>query len=171
MKSIVIRKANLIDAEAISNLLIKSQWFTYQSLYSDDYIQQIVDQYYNIGRIKKEIILINEQWHGYYVAEKNSKIVGVISGGITDTKIGEIYVFYLNPYLRNQGLGTILLNFYTKTQKFTYGAEEQWVAVAKGNDYAIPFYESRDFVFQYERLSYGSTAEDQDISLMYKRLI
>lgn len=171
MESIIIRKASLIDAQAISDLLIKSQWFTYQNLYTDDYIQKMIEQYYNVGRIKEEITSINEKWHGYYVAERNGEIIGTISGGMTRNKIGEIYVFYLNPDLRSKGFGTRLLNFYTKIQKFTYGAEEQWVAVAKGNHYGIPFYESRGFIFQFEQPSYGTTLEDEDISLMYKRII
>lgn len=171
MKSLLIRKASLHDVEAISNLLIESQWFTYKPLYSDAYIQQIVDQYYNIGRIKDEICITNEQWHGYYVAVKDNEVVGVIAGGLTDIHIGEIYVFYLNPDLRGKGIGTRLLNFYTKIQKYTYEVNEQWVAVAKGNQYGIPFYESRGFVYQFEQSSYGTTLEDKDISLMYKRPI
>jgi len=51
------------------------------------------------------------------------------------------------------------------------GANEQWVAVAKGNNYGIPFYEARGFIFQHEERSYGTLNADQDISLKYKRII
>src|SRR5690606_11697132 len=106
-----------------------------------------------------------------FIAEMNGNIVGAIGGGMTSTTAGEVYVFYLDPEMRGQGIGTRLLTFFTKIQKHTYGATEQWVSVAKGNNYGIPFYEARGFIFQYEELTYGTTAEDQDISLKYKRNI
>lgn len=171
MKSISIRKAMLMDAQGIINVLTKSHWYTYKTLYSKSYIQKILDQYYTIERIKKEISSNNEQWHGYYIAESHGEIIGVISGGMINNTAGEVYVFYMDPIFRGKGIGTRLLNFYTKIQKHTYGAEKQWVAVAKGNTYGIPFYEARGFEFQFEQPSYGTKIEDGDISLMYKRTI
>ena len=169
MKKISIRKANSNDARAVTELLVKSQWFTYDKLYSKGYISKLIKQYYNVQRIEQEIVFISNEWHGYFVAEMDGKIVGAVAGGMTDIKSGEIYVFYLEPELRGMGIGTRLLDFVTKIQKHSYGAREQWVSVAKGNLYGIPFYEARGFIFQYEELAYGTTIEDQDISLKYKR--
>lgn len=90
---------------------------------------------------------------------------------MTNDITGEVYVFYLKPTMRGRGVGTRLLNYFTKIQKHTYGAQEQWVAVAKGNVYGIPFYEARGFIFQHEEQSYGSTEGNNDISLKYKREI
>jgi ribosomal protein S18 acetylase RimI-like enzyme len=171
MKEITIRRASRKDAEAITNVLAKSQWFTYEKLYSEDYITKLIDQYYNVQRIEQEIVSINEKWHGYFIAEMFGKIVGVIGGGMTSATEGEVYVFYLDPLMRGMGIGTRLLDFFTKIQKYTYGANDQSVSVAKGNDYGIPFYEARGFIFQHEELAYGTSFEDQDISLKYKREI
>lgn len=171
MDKIFIRKANKNDAKAIADVLSRSQWFTYEALYSKAYIQKLIDQYYNMERIEQEIVFISKKWHGYYLAEMNGTIIGAIGGGMTDDTTGEVYVFYLDPTMRGKGVGTRLLNFFTKIQKHIYGAEEQWVAVAKGNDYGIPFYEARGFIFQYEELAYDTTESDQDISLKYKRTI
>ncbi|MEK5037839.1 GNAT family N-acetyltransferase [Sporosarcina sp. FSL K6-3457] len=171
MKTVSIRKANKNDAKAIADVLAESQWFTYSTLYSENYIQRLIDQYYNVQRIEQEIVFISEEWHGYFVAEMNGRIVGAIGGGMNDDTAGEVYVLYLDPTLRGQGIGTRLLDFFTKIQKHTYGAKEQWVSVAKGNNYGIPFYEARGFIFQYEELAYGTIEEDQDISLKYKRNI
>jgi len=88
---------------------------------------------------------------------------------MNDDTAGEVYVLYLDPILRGQGIGTRLLDFFTKIQKHTYGSKEQWVSVAKGNNYGIPFYEARGFIFQHEEMAYGTIEEDQDISLKYKR--
>lgn len=171
MKKISIRNATRNDTKAVTELLVKSHWFTYDRLYSKDYIKKLIKQYYNVQRIEQEIVSISIEWHGYFIAEMNGKIVGAIAGGMTNSNSGEIYVFYLDPEMRGMGIGTRLLDFATKIQKHSYGASEQWVSVAKGNDYGIPFYEARGFIFQYEELAYGTSVEDQDISLKYKRYI
>ncbi|MFJ7934765.1 GNAT family N-acetyltransferase [Sporosarcina sp. NPDC096371] len=171
MAKVSVRRANKNDAKPLADVLVRSQWFTYKMLYSKEYIQKLIDKYYNVERIEKEIVYIGEEWHGYFIAEMDGKIVGAIGGGMNDDAAGEVYVLYLDPTLRGQGIGTRLLDFFTKIQKHTYGAQEQWVSVAKGNDYGIPFYEARGFVFQQEELAYGTTEEDRDISLKYKRNI
>lgn len=171
MINISIRRAYKSDAKDLSRVLTKSQWFTYKKLYSEDYIQRLIEQYYNVQRIEQEIVFISEEWHGYFIAEMNGRIVGAIGGGMNDETAGEVYVLYLDPTLRGQGIGTRLLDFFTKIQKHTYGAKEQWVSVAKGNNYGIPFYEARGFIFQHEELAYGTMEDDQDISLKYRREI
>ncbi|WP_246231640.1 GNAT family N-acetyltransferase [Sporosarcina jiandibaonis] len=171
MVNLVIRQATLKDAKAVMSVLVDSQWFTYSHLYSKSYLQNLIDQYYNEQRIKNEIRSISDKWSGYFLAEIAGKVIGVIGGGMINSTAGEIYVFYMNPEYRGSGIGTRLLNFFTKVQKHSYGATEQWVAVAKGNHYGIPFYEARGFIFHHEELAYGTTMEDQDISLKYKRQI
>lgn len=171
LDSLVIRQSTIRDAQGISDVLTASQWFTYRNLFSEDYIQELIEQYYNLQRIELEILSIDKKWHGYLIAELGNTIIGVIGGGMLNVDSGEVYVFYLDPDMRGAGIGTRLLNFFTKIQKHKYGAKEQWVAVAKGNNYAIPFYEARGFIFQSEIQSYGSTEKDNDISLMYKRKI
>lgn len=171
MKTVSIRRATQNDAKPMADLLAKCQWFTYETLYPKEYIENLNAQYYNAQRIEDEIVYISKEWHGYFIAEMNKMIVGVIGGGMTDTTIGEVYVLYLDPSLHGRGVGTRLLDFFTKLQKYTYGANEQWVSVAKGNMYGIPFYEARGFTFQHEELTYGTKEEDQDISLKYMREI
>lgn len=170
MNDLFIRQATKKDIYKIREVLILSHWFTYENIYTKAQIEQIIHQYYNVERLTEEITWINATWHGYIVAEREREIIGVIGGGMRDKKDSEVYVLYLHPNMRQLGVGTLLLNHFTKIQKFTYGAEEQWVAVAKGNEYAIPFYEAKGFVFQYERPSYAPIG-DQDISLWYKRNI
>lgn len=171
MNSINIRQATKKDAQAIVDVLTRSQWFTYEQLYAKAYIENMLSEYYNMQRIEEEIVSISRAWHGYLVAEQGNEIIGVIGGGMIGEVVGEIYVFYLDPTKRGAGVGTRLLNFFTKMQRYTYGATEQWVAVAKGNMYGIPFYEAKGFQFQYETPTYGSSIEDGDISYKYKREI
>lgn len=170
MEQIIIRQSTQKDLKNIQNVLIASQWFTYRELFSAISIQKIIDRYYNTERLAEEIACINATWHGYIVAEMHNEIVGVIGGGMRDEFDGEVYVLYLHPEKRLRGVGTRLLSKLTHIQKFTYGAEEQWVAVAKGNMYGIPFYEARGFEFQHASASYAAI-DDNDVSLWYKRKI
>ena len=94
MKTITIRRATRNDATAITDVLITSQWFTYEKLYSEDYITKLIDQYYNVQRIEQEIVSINEEWHGYFIAETDGKIVGAIGGGMT-SKTAEKYMSFI----------------------------------------------------------------------------
>lgn len=57
----------------------------------------------------------------------------------------EIYVLYLDPKRRREGVGTHLLDYITSIQ-IEKGAKEQWVSVQKGNHKGIPFYEARDLL-------------------------
>lgn len=171
LTELLIRKANMIDAEPISHLLSECQWFTYKDLYSEAYIQRLIQKYYNVERIKQEVSLVDIKWHGYYIAEMGGIIVGAIGGGMIDDTDGEIYVFYVDPTKRGHGIGTRLLDFYTKIQKHTFGAVKQWVSVAKGNIYGIPFYEAKGFSFEREEIAYDSDVEDNDLSVVYSRQI
>lgn len=170
MDQLIIRQATHNDLQNIQDVLIASQWFTYRKLFSQSSIQKIIDRYYNAERLAEEISCINATWHGYIVAEMHNEIVGVIGGGMRDDYASEVYVLYLHPEKRLKGIGSKLLNKLTQIQKFTYGAQEQWVAVAQGNIYGIPFYEAHKFEFQHASASYAAI-DDNDISLWYKRKI
>jgi ribosomal protein S18 acetylase RimI-like enzyme len=63
-----------------------------------------------------------------------------------------LFVIYLDPTRRNEGIGSKLLDAVTKQQKDEYGAKVQWVSVQKGNMKGIPFYQAKGFKFQYEKI-------------------
>lgn len=169
LMDIEIRKAIPSDAEEIVSLLIESQWFTYSSLYSAQYIKQMISHYYSLERVAKEIVTITPKWHGYYVAIFKNTVIGIIGGGLAEKGVGEIYIFYVKPSLIGQGVGSRLLTFYSKIQKHQFHATEQQVLVAKGNSKGIPFYENKGFTYCGEQPTYGSNAEDDDWSLKYIR--
>lgn len=169
MSKLLVRMARKVDAECIAHLLSKSQWFTYSGLYSERYIEALVTKYYSVERIEQETTSTDKGWHGYMVAEMDGEIVGTIGAGMRNETEGEIYVFYMDPEMRGKGIGSRLLDFCTKIQKHRYNASTQWVSVAKGNMYGIPFYEAKGFLFEREEIAYGSVLEDDDISLVYSR--
>lgn len=168
---VIVRKAMPGDEQGIVDVCVAAQWNTYKNLYSMEYIEGVIEKFYTVDRIEKEIAETNRFWNGYFVALLNNEIVGAIGGGVDEEGIAEVYVLYLDPEKRNKGIGTKLLNYLSDVQKSKYGAHEQWVSVAKNNMLGIPFYESRGFIFQHEEQSYESNLEDQAISLKYKRKI
>lgn len=164
-----IRKAQSGDEQGIVDVCVAAQWNTYRDLYSNDYIERVIEKFYTVERISKEIKDTNRDWNGYFVALLNNEIVGAIGGGVDEDGVAEVYVLYLHPAKRGQGIGTKLLDYLTDVQRTEYGAHEQWVSVTKGNQMGIPFYEAREFTFQYELPAYESEAEDNAVSLKYKR--
>ncbi|MER2262462.1 MAG: GNAT family N-acetyltransferase [Psychrobacillus sp.] len=171
VNQVLVRKAIPGDEQGIVDVCVAAQWNTYKNLYSKEYIEGVIEKFYTVDRIEKEIIETNRFWNGYFVALLNNEIVGAIGGGVDEKGIAEVYVLYLDPEKRNKGIGTKLLNYLSDVQKTKYGAHEQWVSVAKNNMLGIPFYESRGFIFQHEEQSYESKPEDQAISLKYMRKI
>lgn len=168
---IEVRMAQAGDEHGIVDVCIAAQWNTYKDLYSNDYIEGIIAKFYTVERISKEIKDTNRSWNGYFVAQLNEEIVGAIGGGVDEDGVAEVYVLYLHPAKRGQGIGTKLLSYLTEIQRAEYGAHEQWVSVTEGNQLGIPFYEAREFTFQYEQQAYESEAEDNAVSLKYKRFI
>lgn len=72
------------------------------------------------------------------------EVVGAIGGGLTGPEEAEVFVLYLLPHRRREGIGTRLLDHLTEIQR-AMGAKKQWVSVTKGNGKGIPFYEARGF--------------------------
>ncbi|SES36842.1 GNAT family N-acetyltransferase [Psychrobacillus sp. OK032] len=171
LKEIIIRQAIPGDEQGIVDICVTAQWNTYKELYTTEYIERIIEKYYTTARIQDEIISTSREWNGYYVAVLNDQIVGAIGGGVDEEGVAEIYVLYLDPVKRGQGIGTKLLNYFTEIQRIQYKAKEQWVSAAKGNDLGIPFYEARGFIFQMEEQAYESTGDDNISSLRYHRMI
>lgn len=72
------------------------------------------------------------------------EVVGTIGGVLTDGRLSEIYVFYVDAAYRYQGIGKKLLDTFT-LEHVKQGATKQVVSVEKGNTLGIPFYEARGF--------------------------
>src|SRR5699024_1002811 len=147
-----IIKAAESHVEGISSVCIRGYWATYENTYPKEWIENVIRDFYNHERILGEVTESNSNWGGYFVAVENGKVVGAAGGGMIDEEVGELFVIYIDPDRRNEGIGSGLLNVITKQQKEEYGAKRQWVSVQKGNMKGIPFYESRGFKFQSENV-------------------
>jgi len=163
-------KANNQHTEGISKVCTDGYWATYGNSHPKKYIQRIVDEFYNVDRISNEVTISNKHWGGYFVAVENGNVIGAGGGGMIGDNEGEIFVLYIDPHRRNEGIGTMILNAITEQQE-GFGARKQWVSVQKGNRKGIPFYEARGFNFKYEKPGYGNVKGEDFISLRYSRTV
>ncbi|WP_211655887.1 GNAT family N-acetyltransferase [Planococcus sp. MSAK28401] len=165
-----IRKALAQDATGIRSVCAAGNRSTYPGLLPQHEIERVIEKFYNEQRILGEIHNTSQDWNGWFVAVENGEVIGAGGGGFTDKTVAEVYVLYLDPDRKYQGIGTKLLEAITQDQ-LAHGAQTQWVAVAKGNGMAIPFYEARGFVFQSEEAAYDMPEGENQRSLRYKRNI
>lgn len=166
---VFIQKAQPEHVKGIARVCTEGYWATYDEMYSAEYINAVIKEFYNEQRILEEVESSSREWGGYFVALDNGEVVGAGGGGMISEKAGEIFVLYLDPDRLGEGIGTKLLEAITRQQKEEFGAQEQWVSVAKGNEKGIPFYEAREFICRSERPVYRSNADDKIISLRYWR--
>lgn len=165
---ITVIKADQRHVQGIARVCSESYRVTYKDLYSPEYIEQVIQDYYQPERIQHEIGPENRVWGGYFVALDGEQVVGAAGGGMIDRTVGELFVLYLEPTRRNQGIGSLLLAAVTEQQK-RFGATTQWVSVQKDNLLAIPFYERRGFVYQSEQVNNVCLLNEEYIALRYCR--
>jgi ribosomal protein S18 acetylase RimI-like enzyme len=113
----------------------------------------VIEEYYTPERIAGEIAA-PEGWDGWLVAVDGGRVVGAAGGAMVDPGVGEVFVLYLDPARRREGIGTLLLDAVTQ-QQLARGAREQWVSVEPENAKGLPFYEARGFEVRGERPGWG----------------
>ncbi|TYO68624.1 GNAT family N-acetyltransferase [Rossellomorea marisflavi] len=147
---IQIERATLQHVEGISDVCSRGYRATYGESHPESYIERIIEEFYHPDRISSEITDGGDGWDGWYVALEDGTVLGAIGGGMTGAYQGEVFVLYLDPDRRGEGIGTLLLEALTRIQR-EKGATEQWVSVARGNQKGIPFYEARALSFSMSR--------------------
>lgn len=165
----VIQKAQPEHVKGIARVCTDGYWATYSEMYSKEYIAAVVKEFYNEERILQEVVNCSREWGGYFVALDDGDVVGAGGGGMISENTGEVFVLYLDPERRGEGIGTSLLDAITQQQKEEFRAREQWVSVAKGNEKGIPFYEARNFVPHSEQPVFRSSTGDGIVSVRYWR--
>lgn len=165
----LIIQANAIHVNGIIKVCSDGYRATYKELYSPAYIERVISDFYNDTRVAAEVATVNREWGGYFVAVENEQVIGAGGGGMTAEGIGEVFVLYLDPNRKNEGIGTKILHAITNQQKESYGAKEQWVSVQRGNTMGIPFYEAKGFVLQNEQKGWYNNGRDEYITLRYRR--
>ena len=163
----VIRRAETRDAEGISRVCAAGWRDTYHGLKEPERIEAVIAECYAPERISREIAA-PEGWDGWIVAVEDDIVLGAGGGGITEPGVGEVFVLYLDPTRRGEGIGTLILAAITEQQR-AQGAGEQWVSVEPENTKGLPFYFARGFEVQGQRPEWGTAPEEGRVSLRLMR--
>jgi GNAT superfamily N-acetyltransferase len=139
--SLVIRRAETRDADGIARVCATGWRDTYRELKEPERIEAVIAEYYAPERIRREIA-IPEGWDGWIVAVEDDTVIGAGGGGMTEPGVGEVFVLYLDPTRRGEGIGTLILDAITEQQR-AQGAREQWVSVEPENERSSVLLRSR----------------------------
>jgi ribosomal protein S18 acetylase RimI-like enzyme len=167
MRSLAIRPAEIPDAEGIARVCAAGWRDTYRGIKEPERIEAVIAEYYTPERISGEIAA-PQGWDGWIVAVEDDTVIGAGGGGMTEPGVGEIFVLYLDPTRRGEGIGTLLLDAITDQQR-AQGAREQWVSVEPENTKGLPFYYARGFEVRGERPEWGTAPEEGRVSLRLMR--
>ena len=139
----LVRKAKLEDVEGICRVCSAGWRASYKHLVSEDTLEQVVAEFYNPERVRAEVFK-PENWNGWWVVLAEGEVVGAGGGGMTGESRSELFVIYVDPEKRGQGIGTLLLDAISNELK-AQGATSQQVSTMKNNEKGLPFYRARGF--------------------------
>lgn len=163
-----IKRADKGHVHEIAKLCINGYWNTFGKTHSKEYIKRIINEFYNIDRLRTEVDENSESWGGYFIAVENEEIVGASAGGMIDSNASEVFFLYVDSIRRNEGIASKLLNEVT-IQQIEMGAKEQWISIHAENEEGIAFYESKGFEFIHKGPGSGIYQDGNYLSLRYSR--
>jgi GNAT superfamily N-acetyltransferase len=136
VKHLIVRRAEKQDAHGIARVCAAGWRDTYRGIKEPERIDAVISEYYTPERIRREIAS-PKGWDGWLVAVEGDTVIGAGGGGMTTPGVGEIFVLYLDPTRRGEGIGTLILDEITEQQR-SQGAREQWVSVEPENTKDFP---------------------------------
>lgn len=165
----MIRKAKIEDSEIIASLIIRSWQTAYKGLINQEFLDNM-----NKNEMTKKWtnnILSQNKDDNIYVYEKNNKILGIIRFGKVNNeedKIhnAEIYVLYVEPKLKRNGIGRKLFK-HAENYFINNNNKELIIWCLKGNEPSIKFYKKMGGRIVAERKTKVNNIELDEIALEY----
>lgn len=142
---------------------------TYADLLPAEYSELAIAEFFVPERVRRELTP-TDGWDGWQVALEGGEVMGAGGGGMISPSEGELFVLYLDPARRGEGIGTTLLAAITQQQR-AHGATGQWVSVQEGNTKGLPFYLARDFTVRERRQGHfgeaaAAFADDERLAIL-----
>ena len=146
---VTIRRATLKDAEALSALSGQTFFDTFTGTCTDEDMQQFLQEYFNLGQVKKELADENDF---YFFAEVDGVVAGYIRmmedysnfNLMKKWKALELKRIYVDKPFQGKGIAQLLMDFvenFAKENKY----EVVWLGVWEHNLRAKRFYEKNGF--------------------------
>ncbi len=143
----IIRQAKLKEVENLRNILIERVRVALKDVYQDNYTDQIVESFYNLSRLEREI-------SSYLVAVHEDVVVGTMSSGIFNIngeQVARLYSYNVIPSQRRKGIAKLLLNYATNNLK-AKNINKQIISIPENNKSLLLFLKASGFkvVEQYD---------------------
>lgn len=155
----LVRESTGDDAERIAEVCATAFQATYESFLPSSYIARSISNYYTVEKVRSDIPSAWPGWSGYLVAEEQGVVVGAAGGGLLEPATAELYVIYLDPQKRGNGIGTMLLDRFVDAVS-EQGAQTLQVHVIEGNNLGTPFYLARGFTPVEVAPAYGTEPDE-----------
>ena len=163
----MLRKAVLEDIQGICRVCSAGWRASYQNLLPKATIEKVIADFYNLERVRSEV-LDPKDWNGWWVA-RDSEVVAAGGGGMIDETKCELFVIYVDPDRRGEGIGTQLLEAIT-AELTEQGATVQQVSTLKENKKGLPFYKARGFSVVGKGEAYGRPDGEHESILLERKL-
>ncbi|MGI8316403.1 GNAT family N-acetyltransferase [Halobacillus mangrovi] len=108
-------KAGPEHGQGIISVCTKGYWTTYKETHSADYIIRVIENFYNEHRVLTEVKETSKEWEDYFALD-GDEMRGACGGGMIDVTKGEVFVLYIDPARRNEGIGSSFLETLTEQQ-------------------------------------------------------
>lgn len=154
------------EIKSISKIYIDSWKITYKNLVSDEYLNSLN---YSDAE-KKWTEFLNNEKNFIFVAEQNNEIVGFVAGCIDDKNLeAELYAIYVNPTLKNLGIGSKLLaRFFDYIKEHNMTKAIVW-AMSK-NKNTISYYKHKGAVEYDHRMNNFDGEIVEDTALIWENI-
>lgn len=165
----MIRKAKIEDSNSIANLILRGWQTAYKGLIDQELLDDMKEDEMSKGW-KKNIFSQNES-NNIYVYEEENRILGVIRFGKVDDKNdrchnAEIYVLYVEPELKRNGIGSKLFN-YAKAYFIEHNTTDLIIWCLKENEPSIEFYKKMGGKIVSERKAKVHNIDLEEVGLEY----
>lgn len=148
-----IRKADLTDLKMIQAICTKGQYDTYSDHQTTEYLDRVVEEFYNTQRLENELKTADDYGTWYVAVDSENEVIGTLIGGKKDDEISEIYALYVDIKRKREGAGSALVKHFKEVSK-KLGSKGVWVSVNSKNTPAIGFYKAVGFEYKFTRESY-----------------
>lgn len=144
VEEVSIELATTEDIDQIVAICIEGYTRAVAAVKDKQKVQKKVEEYYYPEKILKEIENVSSKWSGWIVARLDGKVIGVIGGGIVDSKVAKISDLYIDTDYLREGIGKRLVDHLTQMQQLL-GSHTQLVSLFKTNKESLLFCESLGF--------------------------
>lgn len=140
----MIRKAKINDAKRIAEIYVFSSKAAYIDIVSDNHLQKTLNMKKKIEEYSNKI---SNKLEEIYVYEENNILSAFISfreSNNIKNKFFELLQIYVDPQMKNKGIGKIMINF-LENISIKSKVDEIFLWVIKNNKSARIFYEKNGF--------------------------